>query len=940
MSRKSLLGNYEKDDKGGDYYPLHDFIESTHPNNNNINNNDDDGEGIEMIKDLHEDDNSLLEKSTNSAPAFHNLDTFLSDVYNYFQGKGFLLSFVDYAKVFGNSSTFKLSESVDFSRPIPIWIYVFLTLFSLFWLFKFFRFFLSLRTNLQIRSFYHNTLLISEDDLQTIEWREVVSRIVLVPRLCIVKENMNALDIANRIMRKENYFIGLINLKIFNLAIPLPFFSRFKFITKTLEWGIMYCIFNFVFDEHGIIKKEFLDPRQRQRLARGLSRRFITIGIIGLFTSPFIFFFLLINFFFQYAEEIKNRPGSLGSREWSPLARWKFREFNELPHYFKNRLGLSYVHAENYVNSFTSEFLSIVARFISFILGSFLAVLIVFGIYSDDFLMNYQIFDRSPIWYVGIFGTVVAICRSLINDENQVFQPAKHMARTIQFTHYFPKSWMGKSHTHTVRDEFLLLFEFRVVDFLREISSVIFTPFILIFSLPTSSFKILEFFGNTTVSLDGVGPICEFGAFTNIKRIGHHKYGATSSGDSKPTKQAKLEKSMINFKAINPDWKIEKNEFFDNLNQFAQDNVNNNNNNNNQPQPHQQQPTGKNNKTKNNLNGDSVDNVYEYMPPHTSMDNFSALLDSHYIPPDLINTVLGNESQSPPIGKVDQNIVNAVNNIQQSFYFSQMHGLPTLQLPGLGQTTSSSNSYQMSSLLNHNPQNTHTLSSISNTFPNSFSSSLSHPNSLSNHQNSLSHPNPLSNASLPNPLSNSSLPNPHSTLPNGASSPGGSGGAGDKRSRGRPRKNPPAEPKDPSSPKRKRGRPPKLDKDGNPQPKALPTPSNGSKKRGRPKKLKDSTDDSSGDFNGNGFSDDTPKKRGRPPKSSKTSENQSPQKSPQSSHTTPHSLTPNHNNNNNSNNNMNRNLLNPTNVNEPHKNYNNNNSEGSLDFQPNFSFFH
>ncbi|KYQ93811.1 HMG-I and HMG-Y [Tieghemostelium lacteum] len=80
-------------------------------------------------------------------------------------------------------------------------------------------------------------------------------------------------------------------------------------------------------------------------------------------------------------------------------------------------------------------------------------------------------------------------------------------------------------------------------------------------------------------------------------------------------------------------------------------------------------------------------------------------------------------------------------------------------------------------------------------------------------------------------------------------SSGGGGGGDDKRPRGRPRKNPPAVPKSPSIPKRKRGRPLKVDKDGNPLPKiTLASPG---KKRGRPKKNQDDDDDDTNNTNNN-----------------------------------------------------------------------------------------
>jgi autophagy-related protein 9 len=70
-------------------------------------------------------------------------------------------------------------------------------------------------------------------------------------------------DVAHRIMRKENYFIALINKELLDLRLPIPFL-RSKFsqpvITKTVEWSLTYSLFNFVFDEHNVVKMEVLAP--------------------------------------------------------------------------------------------------------------------------------------------------------------------------------------------------------------------------------------------------------------------------------------------------------------------------------------------------------------------------------------------------------------------------------------------------------------------------------------------------------------------------------------------------------------------------------------------------------------------------------------------------------------------------------------------------------
>jgi hypothetical protein len=51
---------------------------------------------------------------------------------------------------------------------------------------------------------------------------------------------MPFLDVAARIMRKENYLIALINKDILDLHIPFPFLRKSILLTKTIEWGLTY----------------------------------------------------------------------------------------------------------------------------------------------------------------------------------------------------------------------------------------------------------------------------------------------------------------------------------------------------------------------------------------------------------------------------------------------------------------------------------------------------------------------------------------------------------------------------------------------------------------------------------------------------------------------------------------------------------------------------
>ena len=86
------------------------------------------------------------------------------------------------------------------------------------------------------------------------------------------------------------------------------------------------------------------------------------MGTLSLILAPLLFVFLILHFFFKYAQTYHKDPASLGARQYSPLARWKFREFNELDHILNLRLNRSYTKAVSYLNQFPQEHIIIYAK--------------------------------------------------------------------------------------------------------------------------------------------------------------------------------------------------------------------------------------------------------------------------------------------------------------------------------------------------------------------------------------------------------------------------------------------------------------------------------------------------------------------------------------------------------------------------------------------------
>jgi autophagy-related protein 9 len=162
--------------------------------------------------------------------------------------------------------------------------------------------------------------------------------------------------------------------------------------------------------------------------------------------APFLFIFILLRSFFKLSEEYRQNPALLVARAYTPLASWEIREFNELPHIFNKRLTKSHKAATNYIHQFSNHYVTILARFVSFISGSFVTVLLLITLFEEEFQRGFEITpDKSAFFYIGVFGTLMAISQGM-TQENIVHEPQKWMNELVLDTHYYPIEWRGNAH--------------------------------------------------------------------------------------------------------------------------------------------------------------------------------------------------------------------------------------------------------------------------------------------------------------------------------------------------------------------------------------------------------------------------------------------------------------------------------------------------------------
>eukprot|EP01026_Neomeris_dumetosa_P032471 TRINITY_DN2579_c0_g1_i10.p1 TRINITY_DN2579_c0_g1~~TRINITY_DN2579_c0_g1_i10.p1 ORF type:complete len:639 (-),score=56.33 TRINITY_DN2579_c0_g1_i10:774-2690(-) len=439
-----------------------------------------------------------------------------------------------------------------------------LFVFSFFWLWKFVRFLGDITSMWRIRQFCLNRLGVSEQFLTTITWPELVYRLVRVQenvRLCVI-DDMSELDVVCRIMRRENYLIAMLNNGIIPLTFHFPIVGSRVLMTKTMEWNLYWGLLDVMFDEEFRIRKSFL-----QEGGHILKRRFRFMAVVNLVVSPFVILFVSIYFFMRNAEKFYHRPSMVGARRWTQFAKWKMREINEVPHYVEARLEAARKSADRYINMFPTPILAHTCKLISFIAGSFMALLIALTLF-DAKLLERPIAGKYVVWWLGVLGLVIAASRVfLAEEESPVENPEIALMLVVKRTHYLPKHWRGRAHTREVKEAFEQLFQFRLQIFLEEIVSIILMPYILAFRFTEVADEISSFLGRFTSFQEGLGDVCSLSLF-NLHKHGNEKYGSPFQGDKDiRSRQGKIEKSLLSFMATYPTWKSNKSakEFFKNL---------------------------------------------------------------------------------------------------------------------------------------------------------------------------------------------------------------------------------------------------------------------------------------------------------------------------------------------------------------------------------------
>ncbi|KAJ6225156.1 hypothetical protein RDWZM_003701 [Blomia tropicalis] len=541
-------------------------------------------------------------------PYIGDLDDFFERIYYYFIRSGyaciiwrrilelsqiifmigftfFLLHLVDYGILFknklppriNNTSTQPIKITInDCLIPlsevnIPSYEVILLVFAGAYWAIKCCETILSVRDYFAIRAFFIEVLQIHDPSVYT--WQEVQSRLISNQSQCLIREgHLDELVIHNRLLRRTNYMLALINKGVLPIYFKFPILGEVIYLSRGLEFNLELLLFRgmfSLFEKNWKLRDEV--KLDRIECARRFATRCLVLGIINIILLPFILVWHLLYALYTNIEAFKRDPTIFCLRTWSRYGLWFTRHFNELDHELEQRLNRAHRPATRYMDSFTSPLMTVFARFFMFIAATMLSALFLLTVWDEDVITVEHV-----LTIVTGLGGVIALSRAFLPDsEPKRYTQAELDAAIVQHIHY--RAHHHPAHTIQARNAMSNIFVYKSTTIIEELLSPIITPFILIRHLRARSLEIVDFFRVYTLDLADIGDVCSFSQF-NFQQNGHRIFNdptmsnkkhddsvgvsATSVGqkaevlpdEPHTTRNGKLELSLINFKLTNPNW--------------------------------------------------------------------------------------------------------------------------------------------------------------------------------------------------------------------------------------------------------------------------------------------------------------------------------------------------------------------------------------------------
>ena len=212
---------------------------------------------------------------------------------------------------------------------------------------------------------------------------------------------------------------------------------------------------------------------------------------------------------FNYGEKLYTNPGYLFNRTWTRLAKWEFRNYNELYHEFNERLVKSYKPSIEYSNLFHNKIIETISKFLLFILSSLFVTMIIFSVINEKLLVNLYIIEtKQMFWVMGIVGSIIALIRTNTKKTMNCY-PNEKMKEIKKIINSIPEEWL-----EIKKSRFFRYNKNKLVIIVYDFFYTIHAPFDLFYMYLDRSY-IFDFLNNITINSAEYGHINKYSLFDN-----------------------------------------------------------------------------------------------------------------------------------------------------------------------------------------------------------------------------------------------------------------------------------------------------------------------------------------------------------------------------------------------------------------------------------------
>ena len=212
---------------------------------------------------------------------------------------------------------------------------------------------------------------------------------------------------------------------------------------------------------------------------------------------PFIFMYILFYYLFKYGEKFYSNPSYIITRNWTLMARWKLRNYNELYHEYSKKFIMSQKPCNEYSNLYPNKILTTINKFLVFILSSIFVVLVFISIINERILINlYITHNKQTIWFIGIIGSFIAILKKNIIETVPDY-PKEKMETLKYHINCIPEQWL--KNTQNKNKDFFNYYQLQYLILLKDFYYTLMIPFEL-YKMSLNTKNIMIYLNSITIN--------------------------------------------------------------------------------------------------------------------------------------------------------------------------------------------------------------------------------------------------------------------------------------------------------------------------------------------------------------------------------------------------------------------------------------------------------